>query len=82
MHLTPGELKWRFAFAAVMIAVGLTPPMLLLIQAGPFGNHGAAGNHSGPAVHASAMIETSLLLVAGIALAVATAVEARRRPGR
>jgi hypothetical protein len=82
MQLSPGEVRGRYAFAALMIAVGATPFILLLVQAARFGSRHPAANQSAPVVHASAMIETSLLLVAGMVLAAATAVGERRRRSR
>jgi hypothetical protein len=82
MDLSPGEVRGRFAFAALMIAVGATPLILLFLQAARNGARHAAVNRTGPSVHASAMIETTLLLVAGVALAVTTAVGQRHRHGR
>jgi hypothetical protein len=78
MELSPGEVRGRYAFAAVMIAVGLTPLVFLSVRALRTRIHALAGSSSGPAVHPSAMIETTLLLVAGVVLAIATARETRR----
>ncbi len=77
MHLSPGEARGRFAFAAVMIAVGLTPLILLAARAARSQNRPLPGS-PGVAVHPSAMIETTLLLVGGIVLAIATLIEMRR----
>ncbi len=82
MHLSPGEVRARFAFAAVMIAVGLTPLIFLAVQASRPQNHALAGSPGSTTVHPSAMIETTLLLVGGIVLTVATLVEVRREGTR
>jgi hypothetical protein len=78
MRLSKGEVRTRFAFAALMIAVGLTPLIFLALQATRFQNHALAGRRVSLTVHPSAMIETTLLLALGIALAVATYIETRR----
>jgi hypothetical protein len=77
MRLSPGEVRGRFAFAALMIAVGVTPLILLIVQAARFHGRPLAGS-LGLTVHPSAMIETTLLLAGGLVLAVTTFVEARR----